>query len=370
MAIRPIPLAGGAKTLGGEEIFVIAEIGKNFIVTEEERPMEEYIRNAKKLIDEAARAGADAVKFQTHEVEDEQLDVPIHAPHFDGSDRYRWVMRNTLATPPEFWREIAAHARKKGVLFFSTPMSRLAARKLMDLDVPLWKVASGDVLDRLLLHELMHTKKPIVLSTGMVSKKELRETMDYLKEGQNPLCILYCISMYPCPPSHFNLATMADLQEDYPDALIGFSDHSLGHEVALAAIKTGAKIIEKHFSLSRESWGPDHKVSMTPDEMSRMIKAIRQKEWLSVDASPYHGSGKAELEGATNSFRPYFHKALMAASDLPAGAVLSRESIVALRPAKLAGGLPSHLADDVIGKTLTRAVRKHEPISSAILTDS
>ena len=129
-------------------IFIIAECGKGFIQTQDERPVSEYLKNAIRLVDEAVVAGADAVKFQTHAVEDEQLNINIVAPHFSGSDRYSWVTRNTNATPlNEFWKPLKAHCAKRGIIFFSTPMSRGAARILDQVGVAVWKIASGDILD-------------------------------------------------------------------------------------------------------------------------------------------------------------------------------------------------------------------------------
>src|SRR3989344_6099252 len=140
-----IPIPGTSKTLGGDDVFVIAEIGKNFIETEAEQPIETYLANAKKLIDAAIASGADAVKFQTHVVEDEQLDIKVVSPHFKGADRYSWISRNERSTPFDaFWWPIKAYCDEKSILFFSTPMSRGAAEKIMPLDPLLWKVSSGD----------------------------------------------------------------------------------------------------------------------------------------------------------------------------------------------------------------------------------
>ena len=169
-----IHISGTEKTLGGEEVFVVAEIGKGFIQTKEDQSVEQYLENAKRLVDAAVSAGVDAVKFQTHEVEDEQLPIDIVSPHFTGADRIRWLTRNTNATPLDrFWAPLKRHCEEQGMLFFSTPMSRKAAQKLEELDVPLWKVGSGDTQDYVLLDYLAATGKPIIISTGMVSLQEL-----------------------------------------------------------------------------------------------------------------------------------------------------------------------------------------------------
>lgn len=364
--IHPIP--GSPKTLGGDDVFVIAEIGKNFIQSENERPVTEYLANAKALIAAAADSGADAVKFQTHVVEDEQLDVAVIAPHFSGSDRYSWIARNERVTPPEFWAELKAYADAFGILFFSTPMSRKAARKLVAIDMPLWKIGSGDIFDHVLLDEVATSGKPLVLSSGMVSLAELDGIVDDLRGKKTPLCLLYCVSRYPCPKEDFNLATIELFREKYPDVVIGFSDHSVdGHAVDLAAVKLGARVIEKHFSFSRDLWGSDHKASITPQEMRKFVSDLRAGLWRSADVTPFYGHKSKELEGAMSEFRPYFFKSLTAAADLPAGAILDKEAVFAMRPRMFARGLPSQNFESVLGKTLSRDLNKFDPITLDVL---
>ena len=359
-----IHIPGSDKSFGGDDVFVIAEIGKNFIQTEEEKPVEEYLKNAKELVDAAKDAGADAVKFQTHEVEDEQLNIDITSPHFQGSDRHSWVTRNTQATPLEgFWKPLKAHCDKKGITFFSTPMSREAARKLDKVGVPFWKIGSGDVQDHVMLDFIAGSNKPVIISSGMVSLDELDKVIDYIKSKDLPLVVLYCISKYPAPPEHFNLSTIEYLTEKYPDVVIGFSDHSLGSDIALAAVKIGAKVIEKHFSMNRSLWGSDHKVSMTPNEMRLMIDAIRNGSYANVDETLYYGYKTKELEGANNQFRPYFNKSLMAGCDIPVGSVISKDMIFAMRPKMYAKGLASNQFEKVLGKKTKRNLNKYDPVT-------
>ena len=349
-------------------VFVIAEIGKNFIQTKEDRPVGEYLANAKELVNAAVGAGADAVKFQTHEVEDEQLNIDITSPHFTGSDRYSWLTRNTSATPiDEFWKPLKAHCDKKGIIFFSTPMSRKAAQKLDKVGVPFWKVGSGDVQDYVTLDFITSTGKPIIISSGMVSLAELDEVVRYIQSRSCPVLVLYCISKYPAPPEYFNLGTIEYLKEKYPDLIIGFSDHSLGGEIALAAVKLGAKVIEKHFSMSRDLWGADHRVSMTPDEFKSMVETIRKGEYNNIDEKQYYGIKDKELDGANNEFRPYFNKSLMAGQDIPAGTVITKDMIFAMRPKMYAKGLPSNKFEEVFGRKTIVAIKKYDPIRWDIL---
>lgn len=350
-------------------IFVIAEIGKNFIQSEEDKSVSEYLENAKKLVMAAKESGVDAVKFQTHEIEDEVLNIDFTSPHFTGSDRYSWVTRNMKATPLEtFWQPLKRHCDEIGITFFSTPMSRKAAMKLEALGVPFWKVGSGDVQDYVLIDFLLETRKPIIISTGMVGLIELDEVVRYIKGRGGELVVLYCVSKYPCPLEHFNLATIELFREKYPQVLIGFSDHSVdSHDVDLAAVKLGARVIEKHFSFSRELWGSDHKASITPEEMSLLVSALRKKEYEYVDATSYYGDKGRELEGAQNQFRPYFNKTLVAACPIPGGTVITRDMIYAMRPRLYAPGFASNQLRSVLGKVTRRSVAPYEPFSPDIL---
>jgi len=351
------------KLLNGDDVFVIADIGKNFIKTEEDRSVSEYLQNAMELVDAAADSGVDAVKFQTHEVEDEQAEIEIISPHFHGSDRHSWVSRNTNATPiEEFWKLLKQHCDKRGVIFFSTPMSRKAAKKLDSVGVPFWKVGSGDVLDYSMLEFMTATKKPIIISTGMVSLAELDEVVNYITLKNSPLVILYCISKYPAPAEYFNLATIEYLKERWPDVTVGFSDHSIGYDISLSAVKLGARIVEKHFSFSRESWGPDHKVSMTPKEMKEMISAIKGSDYENYDESIYYGVKEKELEGANNEFRQYFHKTLVAGRDISAGQVIDGDDIYAMRPRAFLDGMPSWKFGEVAWYRVKRSLKKYEPL--------
>ena len=403
------------KLLNKDYVFVIAEIGKNFIETEEDRPVAEYLENAKRLVDAAKDAGCDAVKFQTHEVEDEVLDIEFTSPHFKSKDRYSWVTRNTRATPLEtFWKPIKEHCDKRGITFFSTPMSRKAAQKLDKVGVPphqckhrcsihkpynhvaesaafydtvsrslkrdnkrkcfhwcggvpFWKVGSGDIFDFVLLDYLAKTKKPVIYSTGMASLKELDDIIAHLFARGVPQVVLYCVSKYPAPKKYFNLGTIEYLKEKYPHVAIGFSDHSLGHDIALAAVKLGARVIEKHFSFSRDLWGADHKVSMTPVEMKKFVHLVRAGAYKNVSTGMYYGKKDKELEGARNQFRPYFHKSLMAGKDLPKGTVITKNAVVAMRPQMYAGGISSDRFPEIIGRKTKCALKKYDPITEAVL---
>ncbi len=352
--------------------YIIAEVGKNQIQTEEDRPVSEYLENAKELVRLAAEAGADCVKFQTHHVDDEQLNINVTSPHFKGSDRYSWVSRNTNATPyDEFWVPLKAYTDSLGVDFISTPMSCGSAKMLEKLDVPFWKIGSGDILDFVTLDYIAQTKKPLIISSGMSTMEEVEKTMAFLQARNVEVALLHCVSQYPCPPEELNLSTIAYFKEKFPNVTVGFSDHSLGYESAVAAVALGAEIVEKHFSLSRDLWGADHKVSMTPEEFKTLVTNIRDMEadqnlredWLSRDIVKRGLGDKTKTLGDKETvFRGFFRKSLMAAQDIPAGTTVTPDMLYAMRPQEYAGGLPSECYEDVIGKTLKVALKQYDPV--------
>ena len=350
-------------TVDRQEVFVIAEIGKNFIQTEDSKTFQEYVNNAKELIKAAKDAGANAVKFQTHNIEDEQLNIDVVSPHFVGSDRYSWVKRNNDATPLEFWKEIKKYADEIDIIFFSTPMSRGAARILEEVGVDLWKVGSGDILDFVTLDYIAQTGKSILISSGMSSLDEVDKAIDFLKKRTDKIVLLHCVSKYPCSEEELNLGTISFFKKRY-DIPVGFSDHSLGHRSTLAATEKGAVVIEKHFSLSRDLWGADHKVSMTPHEFKSMVDDIRGGKKVKLDND---GDENKILQDDEAVFRPFFRKSLMFSRDVQEGETIVSDMIYAMRPQKHAGGLSSEEYENVIGKHITKNVNKYDPITKDVL---
>ncbi len=361
-----------------QKVFIVAEIGKNFIQSPDQRPVEEYLENAKKLVDAAQEAGASAVKFQTHEIEDEQLNIDVTAPHFKGADRYNWVKRNHDATPLEtFWKPLKAYCDKKGILFMSTPMSRGAAQKLQQLGVEIWKVGSGDILDFVMLDYIISTKKPIIISSGMSSLEETDSAVEYLKKKGADFALLHCVSEYPCPLEDLNLATIPVLQKRYAIP-VGFSDHSLSIDPAVGAVALGARIVERHFTFDRNGWGPDHKVGLMPAEFKKLVQEIR-----SVEADPQKGqaslqkpevqlsmgTGIKKIEEGEAVYRGYFKKALVASRNIQEGETITKDMLYAMRPKAFTDGIGSERYEDVIGKKTNKLIARYDPISSEDLLD-
>lgn len=358
-----------------QRVFIVAEIGKNFIDREEEQTVAECLEKAKALARGAKEAGADAVKFQTHTVGDELMDIPFDSPHFKGKNRYEWVKRNEEMTPvEEFWKPLKAFCDELGILFFSTPMSRASAEKLEIVGQPMWKVASSDILDFVMLDFEANTKKPIIIPTGMSTLEELDRCVAFLEKKGAPFVLLHAISRYPYPEEDSNLASITFLKKRYPGHLIGFSQNSPWVDAGIAAAAMGVCLIEQHFTFDRSVFGPDHKVSMTPDEFRRMVDGVRAvevdknaKEVALAKAQKFMGSEEKLLQPGEATFRPLFRKSLVAGRDIVAGETITPDMLYAMRPQGLIGGLPSEAYEQVVGKSASRGYKKYEPIDFSVL---
>lgn len=359
---------------------IVAEIGKNFIRTDAEQPVSTYLEMTKKLVDAAKEAGADAVKFQTHHAEDEVINVDFDSPHFKGKSRYAWVSRNEAATPvEEFWKPLKQYCDDRGIIFFSTPMSRGAAIILDGIGVPFWKVASSDILDFVMLDFMVGTGKPIMIPAGMSTPEELDICVDFLRRRATSFLLMHAISRYPYPAEDSNLLTIRFFQKRYPGVPVGFSQNSPWIEPAVAAVALGARVVEQHITLDRADWGPDHKVSMMPAEFAEMSARIRavehdpaKKEAVLADPAMQRYFGREEkfLQEEEAPFRGLFRKSLVAARDMPAGAILTAGDVYAMRPQELILGLPSEQYETVLGTALLRPVKKYDPIGRDILIDA
>lgn len=249
---------------------IIAEIGKNFIYSEQELSITENLNEAKELVKAAKSSGADVVKFQCHVFKDER--------YKRSPERFEWIKRNERATPyEEFWKPLKKLCDDLKIEFLVTPMSTGAAKKITEL-VGEWKVGSADILDFELLDYMVSTHKQIIISSGMSTKQQLQRAIVHLIGKGTRFSIMHCVSVYPCPTNKLNLNTIDYLKHKYPYVQLGFSDHSLDTFASSLAVAKGAKIIEKHFTLDRLSFGPDHKVSLLPNEFQEMVERIRTTE--------------------------------------------------------------------------------------------
>jgi len=314
---------------GTAPALVIAEAGFNH---------EGSIETALALIDAAAAAGADAIKFQSFRPNDLVLPASPLQPIFAAA---------TL-TEEEHAR-LAERARARRIHFCSTPFSPHWVEVLDRLGVPFFKVASMDLTNPELLDAIGRTGKPVFLSTGMATLEECRAGLARLRAtGSREVVLLHCVSLYPTPPDQANLRAIRTLQETLA-VPVGFSDHTLGHEVTVAAVCAGACAIEKHFTLDCTQPGPDHKLSADPDGFRRMVAAIRAVEAML-------GSGeKAPAEGEKAIIAPT-RRGIALSRDLAAGHVLTAQDLVLVRPAT---GIPAAERETVLGRKLKRALQRH-----------
>lgn len=325
------------KSIGiGQPVFITVDIGKNHNGSIEE---------AKWLVDKAVEAGVDAVKFQTHIVEDEQRRVAVTSPHFEDEKRYDWVKKNTM--PKEFWKELFGYCKGKGVIAYSTPMSSAATELLEKLGVPLFKIGSADITDLFMIEKIAKTGKPVILSSGMNTLEDVELAINTIKKHHDSLVLMHCVSEYPCPPEHLNLKAIKNLREKF-DLPVGLSDHVLEIETVSAAVALGAVAVEKHFSRNRMQYGPDHKVSLIPEELKDMVKRIRNVEKAL-------GSGEKVMIKEESKFVPIFHKCITAKADIPKGTIITKNMLCAKRPG---GGLAPKLVDQVIGKMAKEDIKE------------
>lgn len=242
--------------------FVIPEIGINH---------EGDMGKARRMIDDAAAAGAEVVKFQSHSPADEMIPnevVPANA------DESIWdiISRCTLTWDQE--AELKAYAESKGLIYLSTPFSREAADHLQEMGVAAFKIGSGECNNIPLIDHIANFGKPVILSTGMNDLTSIGRSVELLR-GRVPYALLHCTSLYPTPRDKVRLGALSELRDEFPDAVIGLSDHTLSNHVALGAVALGASILERHFTSERSWPGPDIEISMDPDDLADLVQGSR-----------------------------------------------------------------------------------------------
>lgn len=331
----------GSRPVGsGQPCFVIAEAGVNHNGS---------LELAKKLVDAAVEAGADAVKFQTFKAERlAGRDAPKADYQLRTTDpgESQFDMLKKLELPDDAYPELFRYCADRRILFLSTPFDEEAADFLDALGVAAFKVPSGEVTNLPFLEHVAKKGKPVILSTGMCYLGEVEAAVRALEEaGASELAILHCTSNYPADPSSVNLRAMLTMGEAFGRP-IGYSDHTEGIEVSLAAVALGAAIIEKHFTTDRNLPGPDQKASLEPLELKAMIAGIRV-----VEAAL--GSARKAPSAAELSTAAVARKSLFAAREIPAGTKLDRTMVIARRPGT---GVSPALLSTMMGKRARRLV--------------
>lgn len=324
---------GGVPVGGGARAYVIAEAGANH---------NRDLGIARELIDVAAEAGVDAVKFQTYSG---NAIYSSKTPQFEylGDDRSPRDLLEAISLPREWQAGLADHARTRGIHWFSSPFDHEAVDQLAALGVPALKIASFELVDLPLIRKAAEVGVPLILSTGMAVYGEIEDALGAAREGGNEtVALLRCASLYPSPPEIMNLRAMETMRAAF-GVPVGLSDHTLGIAVPAGGAALGMELLEKHFTLSRDMEGPDHPFALEPDELKAMVKGVR-------DVEAALGTGR--LEGPSEAERKEMYtlgrRSLIAVVDIPAGAKITDEMLTTKRPGY--GIAPKHL-ELVIGRS-------------------
>ncbi|MEQ8196005.1 MAG: N-acetylneuraminate synthase [Rhodospirillales bacterium] len=320
--------------------FVIAEAGVNHNGS---------LECALEMIAVAAAAGADAIKFQTFRTEDLVTETAQKATYQkSGADdkQTQFSLLKQLELSPDDFISLQKRCNDCGIIFLSTPFDPLSADFLDQLGIEAFKISSGDLTNLPFLDQIARIGKPMIVSTGMATLEDVASAVDTVHSTANrQLALLHCTSAYPANPHDVNLKAMNTLKREFY-VPVGFSDHTMGLEIALAAVALGANIVEKHFTLDRASKGPDHKASLEPPELTAMIRGIRNVEKA-------FGDGIKRPAASETDVAIIARKSLVAACDIPVDTVLSPDMIEIKRPGT---GLPPSEIKNVIGKKTTRAI--------------
>lgn len=327
-------------------VLIIAEIGVNH---------NGNIMLAKKMIDEAKKCGADIVKFQTAIPENM---VTQHAQKAQyqidntNDDTSQLEMIKGLTLSYQEFIELEKYCREKKISFLSTPFDSESIDFLDKLQIPFWKIPSGEITNYPYLKKISETKRRVVMSTGMSNMEEIKAAVEILyKNGVTDVTLLHCNTQYPTPLEDVNLNAMHTLEKEF-GVKVGYSDHTMGIYVPIAAVAMGACIIEKHFTLDRTMEGPDHKASLEPLEFAEMVSAIRKTEQAL-------GNGVKEVTESERSNIVIARKSIVAKTNINKGELLTEENLTTKRPGN---GISPMLWNDVIGKKANRTFLKDELI--------
>jgi N,N'-diacetyllegionaminate synthase len=334
----------GREVGAGRPALVIAEIGNNH---------DGSVHQAERLVEAAAEAGADAVKFQTHIAEAEMHPSTPTPPHFPEP---RWEFTKRMELTEDDHRRLKAFAEERGLLFFSSPFSIEAVELLERIGNPLYKIASGEVTNPPLLEAVAATGKPALLSTGMSGLDDVERALEILRGGGGELLVLQCTSSYPAPPEKVNLRAMTAMGERF-GLPYGLSDHTPDIHTSIAAVALGASAIEKHFTLSKRLYGPDHHASLVPEELARLVDGVRQ-----VEAAL--GSDEKERDPGLDPARATFEKSVVTRVPIPAGSEISLEMLTTKRPGS---GIPATRLAEVVGRKAARDIEENSLVEAGDL---
>ena len=333
-------------------------IGNNhapYIIAEMSANHNGSIENAFRIIDEAQKAGADAVKIQTYTADtitlnSRQPEFMIKGGLWDGQSLYELYQK--AYTPWEWHTPMFAYAREKNITIFCSPFDFTAVDLLEKLNAPAYKIASFEAIDLPLIRYVAQTGKPMIISTGMADENEIAEAIHTARDnGCQELVVLHCVSGYPAPASDYNLRTLPDMANRF-NTLVGLSDHTLDNTTAIASVVLGACVIEKHFTLDRSRGGPDDSFSLEPPELAALCQDAKTA-WQALGKVEY--ALKSSEQGNIQ-----FRRSLYFVKDMKAGDVIDETCIRSVRPGY---GLPPKFYDALLGKKVLKTVHKHTPVT-------
>jgi len=345
VSVEPVRI--GDRLIGpGQPPYVVAEVSANHLGE---------LERALAILGAAAQAGADAVKLQTYTAADMTLDLAegafsIEAGPWQGQTLYQ--LYDAAHTPWEWHEELFRRGRELGIHVFSSPFSADAVARLETLAPPAYKIASFELVDHELVARCAATGRPLVMSTGMAGREEVREAVAAARAaGCQELVLLHCVSGYPTPVAESNLLRLRALAEHF-SVPVGLSDHSLSSAVPTAAVALGACFIEKHLTLARAEGGPDAEFSLEPAELAALVRDVQ-------DA--YQALGHGRMEPApSEAANAVFRRSIYVVRDLRAGEPLSRDNLRVIRPGL---GLAPRELPAVLGRRASRALKRGEPLS-------
>lgn len=329
-----------------KKIFIIAEAGVNH---------NGQLDLALQLVDKAVEAGADCVKFQTFITENEiskNAQKAEYQKDTTGEEENEFEMVKKLELTFEQFQEIADYCKRKGILFLSTPFDLESIDFLDRMDIFCWKVPSGEITNLPYLIKIAKTNRDVIMSTGMCDLEEIRTAMEVLRKyGSGNITLLHCNTEYPTPFEDVNLNAMITLQREF-GVTVGYSDHTTGIEVPIAAAAMGAKVIEKHFTLDRNMEGPDHKASLEPQELAQMVCAIRNIEQAL-------GDGEKKPSPSERKNIPVARKSIVAKRKISKGEVFTEENLCVKRPGD---GINPMRWFEILGTVADRCYEEDEQI--------
>jgi len=325
-------------------VTIVAEAGMNH---------DGSLGNAIRLAEVAAECGADAIKFQLHDAVAETTRDAPSPPYFKHETRWDYFQRTAFTD--EQWATLKQACEAAGIEFLCSVFSIEAVERLERIGVGRYKIGSGEVTNLALVRRVAETGKPVLLTSGMSSWAELDRAVE---AAGGDVTVLQCTSEYPTPPEHVGLNVLGELRERYGKP-VGFSDHTVGNYAAFAAVALGATIVEKHFTLSKQLYGPDAAMSMEPDELEDLVEGIRDIE--AMLASPVDKDDIAPF----SEMKRVFEKSVVAVTDIPAGSTIERN----MPAAKKAGtGIPAAQLDDVVGRSAREAIAADTVVTEEMLT--